>query len=260
MEKLQQGGQERRRYIRLNTVFPVEFEIVSSDGKEVLSEFHQSFTRDVSEGGICLEINNLKDELAGRLNDKTAKMRLQINVPFSAKPISAEADAAWIKKIKEDHPNKFLIGISYKQIADRDRRRIVSFARLLWFKQKAIVAAVAVLSIAIAVAALQVSKKEALRREAEKKLVLVEEERSSLSRVLKDLKQSQGALESKLKIFEEERADLEKRLEAAKAKAEAKPEEVAKLEGELLKAQTKTAELNRDIEKFTKEKTKLESS
>lgn len=258
MEKSQQGGPERRRYIRLNTVFPVELEIVSSDGKEVLSGFHQSFTRDVSEGGICLEINNLKDELAGRLNDKTAKMRLQINVPFSAKPISAEADAAWLKKIKEDHPNKFLIGISYKQIADRDRRRIVNFARLLWFKQKAIVAAVAVLSIAIAVAALQVSKKEALRREAEKKLVLVEEERSALSRALEDLRQSRSALESKLKVFEEERADLEKRLEAAKAEAEAKPEEVAKLEGELLKAQTKTAELNRDLEKFTKEKTKLE--
>jgi len=87
MGKRQDSGTERRIYIRLNTVFPVEFEILSPDGKEVLSEFHQSFTRDVSEGGICLEINNLKDELAGRLYKKTAKMRLQINVPFSAKPV-----------------------------------------------------------------------------------------------------------------------------------------------------------------------------
>lgn len=258
MDKQQQGGIERRRYIRLTTVFPVEFEIVSLDGKETLSEFHQSFTRDVSEGGMCLEINNLKDELAGRLSNKTVKMRLRINVPFSAKPILADADAAWLKKVKEDHPNKFLIGISYRQIADRDKRRIVNFARFMWFKQKAIVAAVAVLSIAIAVAALQISKKEALRMEAEKKLVLVEEERSALSRALGDLKQNRGVLQSKLKIFEEERVDLEKRLEAAKAEAEARPDEIAKLEEELSRAQTKSAELNKDLEKFTQEKARLE--
>jgi len=253
-----QSGIERRRYIRLTTVFPVEFEIVSLDGKETLSEFHQSFTRDVSEGGVCLEINNLKDELAGKLSNKTAKMRLRINVPFSAKPILADADAAWLKKVKEDHPNKFLIGVSYRQIADRDKRRIVNFARFMWFKQKAIVAAVAVLSIAIAVAALQVSKKEALRMEAEKKLVLVEEERSALSRALGDLKQSRSVLQSKLKIFEEERVDLEKRLEVAKAEAEARPDEIVKLEEELSRAQTKSAELNKDLEKFTQEKTRLE--
>jgi hypothetical protein len=258
MDKRQESGAERRRYIRLSTVFPVEFEIVSSDGKEVLSEFHQSFTRDVSEGGICLEINNLKDELAGRLNDKTAKMRLQINVPFSAKPIAAEADAAWLKKIKEDHPNKFLIGISYKQIADRDRKRIVNFARFVWFRQKAVVAAVAVLAIAIAFASLEVSKKEALRREAEKKLALVEKERTGLSHALEDLKDNSSALESKLKGFEEERTDLEKKLEAAKAEAEAKPEEIAKLESELLKAQTGAVELNKELERFTKEKKRLE--
>lgn len=258
MDKQGQSGIERRRYIRLTTVFPIEFEIVSLDGREILSEFHQSFTRDVSEGGMCLEINNLKDELAGRLNNKTAKMRLQINVPFSAKPILAEADAAWTKKIKEDHPNKFLIGVSYRQIADRDKRRIVNFARFVWFRQKAIVATVAILAVAIAAAAIQISKKETLRREAEKKLVLVEEERAGLSQTLEGLRQSRSTLESKLKAFEEERVDLEKRLEAAKAEAEARPDEIAKLEGELSRAQTKSTELNKELEKFTKEKTRLE--
>ena len=258
MGKRQDSGTERRIYIRLNTVFPVEFEILSPDGKEVLSEFHQSFTRDVSEGGICLEINNLKDELAGRLYKKTAKMRLQINVPFSAKPVSADADAVWIKKIKEDHPNKFLIGISYRQIDDKDRRRIVNFARFLRFRQKAVVAAIAFLAIAIAFAALEVSRKEASRRQAEKKLALMEEKRSGLSRALGYLEQSHNALESKLNALDEERANAEKRLEAAKAEAEARPEEIAKLESELLKAQTGIVELNRELERSAKEKKRLE--
>ncbi len=258
MDKRKESGAEHRIYIRLNTVFPVEFETLSSDGKEVLSGFHQSFTRDVSESGMRLEVNNLKDELAGRLNDKSAKMRLKINVPFSAEPISAEADAAWLKKIKESHPNKFLIGISYKQIAEKDRRRIVNFARFLRFRQKAVVAAVAVLSIAIVVAVLEVSKKEASRREAEKKLVLAREEHSGLSRALEDLKQNHSALEYKLKVFDEERKGLEARLDDAKAQAVAKPEEIVKLERELLKARSGAAELNKELERSTKEKKRLE--
>lgn len=258
MDKRKESVAEHRIYIRLNTVFPVEFVILSSDGKEVLSEFHQSFTRDVSESGMRLEVNNLKDELAGRLNDKSVKMRLKINVPFSAEPISAEADAVWLKKIKETHPNKFLIGISYKQISERDRRRILNFARFLRFRQKAVVAAVAVLSIAIVVAVLEVSKKEASRREAEKKLVLAQEEHSGLSRALEGLKKGRGVMESRLKAFEEERADLEKRLEAAKAAAEAMPGDIVKLEAELLKAQAGAAELNKELERSTKEKKRLE--
>ena len=175
------GGAQRRRYIRLSTVFPVEFEIVSLDEKEIYSEFYQAFTRDVSEGGLCLEVNNLKDDLAEKLNSKSAKLRLQINMPFSAKPIAAVAEAAWLKKTVEGHPNKYLIGVYYERISEKERRGIVNYANLLQFKP-VLTAAVMVLLIAvIAVTRVEVVKKEALRKEAERKIAVVEAERSKLS-------------------------------------------------------------------------------
>ena len=52
---------ERRRYLRLDTVFPVSFRLISLDGNDYLSgEWLQGFTKDVSKGGICLMVNNLK--------------------------------------------------------------------------------------------------------------------------------------------------------------------------------------------------------
>ncbi len=258
MEKLQHGGIERRRYIRLDTAFPVEFEIVSLDDKEIYCEFHQSFTRDVSEGGICLEVNNLKDDLAERLNKKTAKLRLQINMPFSPKPIAAVAEAAWIKKIKERHPNKFLVGISYEEISETERRKIVNYARVLQLRPVLTAAAIVILAVAVAVAGIQISKKEALRKEAEKKLTLIEHERAALSQALEDIKTSRNSLELRLKLLEEERMGLEKKVEEAKAQAQAKPEEIAKLEEELSKAKNRSDELNKELEKVAAGKSKLE--
>lgn len=249
------AGVERRRYIRLNTVFPVEFKIVSLDGSQVFSEFAQSFTRDVNEGGMCLEINNLKDELAEKLSSKTAKLVLQINMPFSAKPIHATAQVAWTKKVKEEHPNKFFIGVSYETISDLERRRIINYAKALRLRPKLIAAAIVILAIAVGTSSILVSKKEALRREAEKKLVLIEQERSKLTQALDELQRSRGMLESRLATILEERKELEKKIELA----EAKPEERLKLEAELAKAQDKIGQLNKELENVATDKKKLEA-
>ena len=242
-------GLEHRRYIRLTTVFPVEFYVVSPDDKELYSEFQQAFTRDVGEGGMCLEVNNLRDDLASKLNLKSAKLRLQINMPFSAKPISAIADAAWLKKVKEEAPNKYLIGVSYEQISETERKSIVNYARLLQIKPILAAAAIVILIIAVAITGVEVRKKEALRREAVRKLALIETERSKLSASLQELKTSRGQLETKLKALEENRLELEKKLEEARLKAQAKPEEIARLEAELTSAKQKSAELNSELSK-----------
>ena len=251
-------GIERRRYIRLSTVFPVEFEIVSLDDKEIYSEFHQAFTRDVSEGGMCLEVNNLKDDLAERLSTKSAKLRLQINMPFSAKPIAAVAEAAWLKKIREHHPNKYLLGVSYEEIPEKERRSIVNYARLLRLRPIIAAAVIVLLITAVALTTVEVRKKEVLRKEAEKKLAIIESERSKLSASLEELRTSRGELEERLKEFERDRLDLEKKLEAAKAEAQAKPEEIAKLEEELAKAKSKSEELNTELSKVVDGKKALE--
>jgi hypothetical protein len=254
----QKIGIERRRYLRLSTVFPVEFEIISLDNREIFCEFHQSFTRDVSEGGMCLEINNLKEELAEKLNRKSAKLRLQINMPFSSKPIEAIAEAAWIKKIKESHPNKYLVGIYYEKISEKERRSIVGHARFLTLRPLFVGAAIILLIAAVAVTRVELVKKEALRKDAEKKLALIESERAKLAQVMEELKASRSGLESKINTFEQERADLEKKIEAARSEAMAKPEEIAGLESELAKSKEKTDALNAELNKVKDSRKELE--
>lgn len=246
-----------RRYIRLDTVFPVEFEIVSLDDKEVYSEFHQAFTRDVSEGGMCLEVNNLKEDLAEKLNTKAAKLRLQIEMPFSSKPIAAVAETAWLKKIKEDHPNKYLIGVSYEEISQKDRQGIINYARFMQVRPILVTAAIVLLIFTVGITRFETTKKEALQKEAEKKLVLIETERSKLVHMMDQLRASRGEMEARLKSFEQERLDLERILEAAKGRAEARPEGIAVLEGELAKAKEKADALNQELSKVMESRSAL---
>ncbi|KPK41587.1 MAG: hypothetical protein AMJ78_05080 [Omnitrophica WOR_2 bacterium SM23_29] len=249
-------GFERRRYIRLGTVFPVEFQVVSLDGSQVSSEFAQSFTRNVNEGGMCLEVNNLDEELAEKISSKAVKLSLRINMPFSEKPISATAQVAWISKIKQDYPNKFLIGISYETISDVERKHILNYAKALRLRPKLIAAAIVILAIAVATSSVLVSKKEALRREAERRIVLIEQERGKLTEELEKLQQSRSELELKLAGFLEEREGLEKKIELARA--EARPDDVLKLETELAEAQDKVEELNKQLSRVAADKVKFE--
>ncbi|MFH0772458.1 MAG: glycoside hydrolase family 2 TIM barrel-domain containing protein [Candidatus Omnitrophota bacterium] len=258
MKNYKQNGLEDRRYIRLNTFFPVEFAIISLNGKDTFSEFNQSFTRDVGEGGICLEINNLKSDLALRLISKAAKLRLQINMPFSTEPISAIAEIAWVKNIKSSPPNKFLMGISYTAIKDKDRKRILSFAKMLRLKPKIIAGALAALAIAVIVSGAEVFKKENLRRNAESRLTAIELEKSKLTAELGGLGLNKIELESRLKLLEGERLNLEKNLALAKEASLISPDEVSRLEEELLKAQTKSGQLSEELARVLSGKVNLE--
>ena len=43
---------EHRKYIRLNVIFPVEFQFIDPDTAGSISEIKQGFTRDIAKGGI----------------------------------------------------------------------------------------------------------------------------------------------------------------------------------------------------------------
>jgi hypothetical protein len=61
--------QEQRGYIRMDTILPVQFRLVSLEGKELLSDWQQGFTNNVGKGGICLQINKLDPLLARQIKN-----------------------------------------------------------------------------------------------------------------------------------------------------------------------------------------------
>ena len=131
MERQDYLGQERRRYLRLDTVFPVQFRLVSLNGKHFFSDRLQGFTNNVGKGGICLSVNNLNPELTRLLKEQQAKLSLDIEMPIFLEPVSALTKVAWIRDVSGG-PNKYLIGLSYEEINPLENKRIMRYA---WTKK-----------------------------------------------------------------------------------------------------------------------------
>jgi hypothetical protein len=125
---------ERRAYIRLNSVFPVEFKFVGLSGEEIAPGWHQGFTRDISTGGLCLTVNNLDESVAGLLEEKKAKLFLQIHVPLAEQASGALAQVAWIRCIKKEPPNQYVLGLAYEEISPAASEKI--FRHALWVRNQ----------------------------------------------------------------------------------------------------------------------------
>jgi len=121
---------ERRRYIRLGTVFPVQFRLVSPEGKRFLSEWMQGFTDNVGKGGICLTIHHLNPEIAQLMRSSSELLfLLEIEMPIFKKPVSATAKKVWMREILSE-ANGYLVGLSYQQIGRSQNAEIMRYARM----------------------------------------------------------------------------------------------------------------------------------
>jgi len=125
------GQVEHRKYIRLNVVFPVEFQFIDPDTSGSVSEIKQGFTRNVAKAGICLEVNNLEEGLEQALKEGKVNLDLRLHVPLARPEKKAIAKIAWHEKIKSGYPNKYLIGLSFLQIDKKDSDSIYFHAQRL---------------------------------------------------------------------------------------------------------------------------------
>ncbi|MBU1087620.1 MAG: PilZ domain-containing protein [Candidatus Omnitrophica bacterium] len=121
---------ERRKYVRLNKIFPVELKIVDSQNKP-LSDLLQGFTRDVSFFGVCVEINSFKPEHLELLKDTKNKLQIFLNIPLKNNPVKAIARIAWSKKTASPYPESCMLGLAYEAIDSVEQKRIISFAKFL---------------------------------------------------------------------------------------------------------------------------------
>ncbi len=117
---------EQRRYIRLNTILPVEFRIVSST-QEPLSQWFGGFSTNVSRGGICIFSNLIPSPLWRTLQDKETLFQLKIQIPFSWKTISTQAKLIWHTSggFKE---GRFSLGLEFVGLAQKKKRNLIIFA------------------------------------------------------------------------------------------------------------------------------------
>jgi len=156
---------ERRQYIRLQSVFPVTFSLLSPDGAQKLSEPLQGFTSDISKGGILLRVNNIDSKWRTMLEKNEAILQLVIDVFLGRKPIKATAKVAWITVIRENDCNICMIGLSFEKIDKREKKRLLGYTKSLYRMPRLMAIAVILLLFALGIdkqAQLNLMKENAL--------------------------------------------------------------------------------------------------
>jgi len=238
---------EHRKYLRLDTTFPVQFRLESPDGGLNFTGWLQGFTNNVSGGGICLSVNKPGAELYRLLKEKNPKISLEIEVPISSRPIPARAAIAWLREVPAGVP-KILIGLKYEQIPARQNKRLMRYA---WFKK--LFPAVSLSLLVVLIIALSINASVNSRLTENNKLLI-----EKLSAVLKEsslAKENLEGLTKKRQILQLQLRSLEKRIKSI---------ELQKVKTESLKASMEAndlqeiARLNDLIINLTKEKTLLD--
>ncbi|TAN63223.1 hypothetical protein EPN16_00150, partial [bacterium] len=93
-----QSPKHKREYVRLDSVFPVEYQFLKND-KAPDNVWHHGFTNNVSHGGMCLELLQLGPEAIKLLKDAQAvKLNLKIHIPIHRPASLARARVLWFKE------------------------------------------------------------------------------------------------------------------------------------------------------------------
>jgi len=199
-------GKERRRYIRLDSVFPVEFKLIEPPSSErslrELSEWQQGFTRNVSKEGMCLTVNNLDPQFVEPIVNRKVQIALTIHIPLGREKVKALANIIWVKKQAETEENTYSIGLSYESIDSRQNRKILCFAYAKVLLPKVIGFIIAVLIALISLSIHFNYRLMQTSRELVEELVLTVQKSSIAKQQIKQIKREKAQLESKLALAE----------------------------------------------------------
>jgi hypothetical protein len=243
MLEKERSKRERREYLRLDTVFPVQFRMESYDGKIFFTGWMQGFTSDVGRGGLGLRVNNFTPDETKRLKQPGTKVSLEISVPFVSRPLRARATVAWVHDA-EGESDKYLIGLKYDQIDPVQNRKIMRYA---WAKK--LFAPVALFSIMLLGIALAFGLYFNMRldegnRALVRDLIRVSRESNIAREKLAEISAEKSALDAKLaSLGERIRSVEEKRMQPG-----AEAEKLSVLDAAVLRLNREKDELLAQLE------------
>ena len=120
------NGKERRAYVRLENSLPVKFKISA----EQKSKTYTAMTKNISRGGLCLEIDRNIQQLFENLSGTDLKISIDLDTLIPQPETAPPAKAAWISS-RVDWARKptaknpaMLLGLEFEGVSDDARRRI----------------------------------------------------------------------------------------------------------------------------------------
>ena len=208
MESAGYLNEEQRKYIRLDTVFPVQMRLESLDGSRFLSGWLQGFTNNISRGGICLCINNLDPLLAEIIEKRQVRLSLEIELPAFKELVSARARIAWVRNVSGGL-NKYIIGVNYEDIDQKQNNRIINYS---WARKILIPAGlgiVVLLGLFVAANSLINIRLAKTNRALVQQLVTVLQESNSIKQNIAGINAEKEELKIQMQALESRAADAE---------------------------------------------------
>ena len=197
----EQDGSENRKYLRLDTIFPVQFRLESVDEKLFLSNWLQGFTNNIGRGGLCLCVNNLDNSFLKLLKEKKVKLLLEINLSISRKPIPASAKVAWVKE-GFGNMHQHFIGLSYEHIPAKQNNMLLRYAKVRKFFSPVALSLIILLALALGVNSFFNIKLTHSNKLLVEELVSVIKESTVANQKVKDAVAERQDLQQKLKSLE----------------------------------------------------------
>ena len=121
-------GKERRAYVRLKQSLPVRFKI----NGEQTGETYSARTRNISRGGLCVEIARENAELLEKISGPGQKIGIAIDTLIPDQATAVSAKSVWINSRvdwtrKTSKKQDLLMGLEFENLAEETRRRIHDF-------------------------------------------------------------------------------------------------------------------------------------
>ena len=126
MKKGKLAHSERRRHVRLpiKEAISVCFKVVTRAEGEKAIVSHQVKTKNVSGGGMFLEIPLLKPKLLEGLLQGTHELTLEIDIPIVSHPVKALAKVVWVEG---RNSLRYGVGVSFLSINEEDRDKLIMY-------------------------------------------------------------------------------------------------------------------------------------
>ncbi len=123
------NGTERRAYVRLEKALPVRIKITGNPSSQAFT----LSTKNISQGGLCLEINHEKEALLEALSAADQKIGIDINslIPRQANTVSKmplwiSGRVDWTRKSDQDG-NLLQVGLEFEDLTEEVRKRIHNY-------------------------------------------------------------------------------------------------------------------------------------
>lgn len=123
------SGKERRAYVRLERSLPVRFKIFTNQ----TSKTYTATTKNISQGGICLEIYRDTQQLIENLATADSKVDIDLDTLIPRSHTVASTTPAWIntrvdwsRKPTAKNP-AMLIGLEFEGVTGEARKRIHNY-------------------------------------------------------------------------------------------------------------------------------------